>query len=124
MQTLFGKQRSSLEWLFLSICQIDRLDQHHSSCLIAHFDVGGLSCKNVVSSSLIAETTGVPERLIPGGLYVGQLASVIIEDQRVAIANMKVVSRHRTHRRKNSWHLRTLLASPGSEAGLNPSDYP
>jgi hypothetical protein len=79
-----------------TILQEDRLRQHHSSCLVAYFDVWGPRCEKAVGRVLVTEISRALEGLVPAGLYIGQLASVVVKDQRVAITDMEVIGGHRT----------------------------
>jgi hypothetical protein len=83
-------------WLVFAILQEDRMRQHHSSCLVAYFDVGGPPCEKAVGSVLVTEISRALEGLVPAGLYIRQLASFVVKDQRVAIADMEVVGGHWT----------------------------
>jgi hypothetical protein len=75
---------------------MDRLVQHLIPCLIAHSYAGSIACENVLGSILLMEISGALKRFISHGFQIDQVASVVIEDQSVSIADVEVEPWHQT----------------------------
>jgi hypothetical protein len=80
----------------LALVQMHRLSQHLISFLIAHDEIRGARFERVLGGISLEQVQRTPKGFNFYGLRIRQLTSLVIWDQRVAIAGVELVSGHWT----------------------------
>jgi hypothetical protein len=80
-----------LELRPITIHRSDRVPEHFVSSLVADCDVGSTAREEMIGVILFAEIASAAKSPIRNSLQVGQFLSIVVDDQRFPVADVKVV---------------------------------